>query len=462
MAPPADVDAFLGTVQAHAAFFDPSKPIVVARAPGRLDLMGGIADYSGSLVLQWPIAAAAFAAAQWSDDAAPAVTVRTTDAAAAHGATEVTAALGEVIGDYASVRAGFAADPARRWAAYVAGALTVLARERWISFDRGVRFLIASDVPAGKGVSSSAAIEVAAMHALCGLIGPDALPGFDAREMALLCQMVENHVVGAPCGVMDQMTAASGEAGSLLALLCQPAEVRPTVPLPDELEVFGLDSGIRHAVTGADYASVRVGAFMGLRIITELAGAPPANGYLANVTPGEWAARFRGRVPEQMTGAEFLDAYGGFADTATSIERGRVYAVRQPTAHPIHEHDRVQRFRALLLERSMTGDAPAALGALMFESHESYSACGLGSEGTDALVALVRDAGPARGLFGAKITGGGSGGTVAVLARRGSRAAVEELAARYGTTTGRPAVVISGSSDGAWRAGTLRIQPPRG
>ena len=62
----------------------------------------------------------------------------------------------------------------------------------------------------------------------------------------------------------------------------------------------------------------------------------------------------------------------------------------------------------------------------MYESHASYSACGLGSDGTDRLVQLVREAGPAAGLYGAKITGGGSGGTVAVLAAPGRRAAIDE------------------------------------
>ena len=73
----------------------------------------------------------------------------------------------------------------------------------------------------------------------------------------------------------------------------------------------------------------------------------------------------------------------------------------------------------------------------MYESHASYSACGLGSDGTDRLVALAREAGVARGIYGAKITGGGSGGTVAVLADAGARDTVRDIARRYGAETGR-------------------------
>jgi galactokinase len=89
------------------------------------------------------------------------------------------------------------------------------------------------------------------------------------------------------------------------------------------------------------------------------------------------------------------------------------------------------------------------LGELMYASHASYSACGLGSDGTDRLAALVREAGPSLGLYGAKITGGGSGGTVAILAERGKQRAVGVLADRYSRESRRAASVFVGSSDGS-------------
>ena len=150
-----------------------------------------------------------------------------------------------------------------------------------------------------------------------------------------------------------------------------------------------------------------------------------------------------------MTGRDFVARYGGSTDEATSIEADRTYAVRAATEHPILEHDRVRRFRALLADGATTDEARVSLGQLMYESHASYSACGLGSDGTDRLVELVREAGPAGGLYGAKITGGGSGGTVAVLAAPGRRAAIDEIARRYQQETGRAATVFDGSSSGA-------------
>ena len=96
----------------------------------------------------------------------------------------------------------------------------------------------------------------------------------EPRDLALLCQTAENLVAGAPCGVMDQMTCVFGDEHALLALLCQPAELQAPVPVPDDIELWGLDSGERHAVGGSDYGAVRTGAFMGLRILSEHTAVP--------------------------------------------------------------------------------------------------------------------------------------------------------------------------------------------
>lgn len=467
-----DVARFIELINEQDDFFVSAKPITVARAPGRLDLMGGIADYSGALVLQLPLTVATLAAVQLIDE--PECTIRSNTAVGIGSEPLVTIPMealmpsGEPL-SYAAAHTLLTSDDAQSWASYVAGVLLVLQHERGVHFPGGLRILLDSAVPPGKGVSSSAALEVATMRAVCGALDIT----LDGRELALLCQKVENLVVGAPCGIMDQMTSACGEQDRLLALLCQPAELQPAVALPAELEVWGIDSGIRHVVSGADYGSVRVGAFMGYRIIAEKAGLavrmlddtrvtvddPHWHGYLANIQPSVWETYYRAEVPEAINGAEFVQRYGGSTDTVTRIEQGRSYAVRQPTAHPIYEHHRVQLFRQLLQQRPLTNDVCILLGELMYQSHASYSACGLGSDGTDRLVELVRAAGPEVGLYGAKITGGGGGGTVAVLAKQGTREVVERIADQYAAETGRAAMVMGGSSPGAVAHDVLHLQP---
>lgn len=456
----ADAAAFLETVRAldmgaeaeARGLFRRDAPVVVARAPGRLDVMGGIADYSGSLVLQLPLREATFAAVQRQKPRTiDIVSLLAPGESRSISASVPLAALEEDgrPAAYETARSFFARDPRRHWAAYVAGAFLVLARERGAAFAEGARILVSSSVPGGKGVSSSAALEVAAMKAIAGAFGLDV----SGRELALLCQRVENLVVGAPCGVMDQMTAACGQEGRLLALLCQPAELREPVAIPGDVALYGIDSGLRHAVTGADYGAVRVATFMGARILAE--GGLDLRGALANVDASEFDHRWAALLPERLGGAAFLERYGGTGDTVTAVDPDREYAVRVATAHPIHEHARVRAF-ADLLRAPASPRRRQLLGALMCGSHESYSACGLGSPGTDRLVELAA-AEPA--LHGAKITGGGSGGTVAVLADAGAEGAeaVARVAARYRSETGHAAYVFTGSSPGADAFGSVVV-----
>jgi galactokinase len=453
--------------------FTPGSEVVIARAPGRLDVMGGIADYSGARVLQWPIREATLAAVQpAAERTLRIVSLSGTAMARSCDVPLDVLAPGGTPVSHERARAWFAADPDRHWAAYAAGTWVLLARERRLPLTTGARVLVTSSVPEGKGVSSSAALEAAVMLAGARAAGVDLAP----RDAALLCQRIENLVVGAPCGVMDQMASICGEAGRFMALLCQPAEFEGTVPLPDGLAVWGIDSGIRHAVSGADYGSVRIGTFMGYRVLAAAAGLraepgdreghvriddPRWRGYLANVTPDEFDA-YASRIPARMRGADFLAHYGGTTDPVTRVDPEMTYAVRVPARHPVAEHARVTRWRDRLVDLAGRGDADPdvvgpGLGGLMYESHASYSACGLGSSGTDDLVALAREAGPARGVYGAKITGGGSGGTVALLTRADAAATVEEIAARYADRSGRSTYVFSGSSPGAAVFGTLSL-----
>jgi L-arabinokinase len=450
--------------------FDADAPLFVARAPGRLDVMGGIADYSGSLVLELPLACATTAIVQPRRDATiELVSLR------AGAVDRVSLPLGDLVSgalrDTETLAAWFAERPHDRWASYVVGVVhACIARGvAPVATDGGgFRMLIESDVPEGKGVSSSAALEVACLAAIAARYGAS----LGGEVIATSAQWAENHVAGAPCGIMDQMTSACGRRDRLLRLRCQPDVVEGHVPVPDGFRFYGIDSGIRHAVTGADYGTVRTAAFMGYRMIAELAGFevsvdgvrarvddPRWHGYLANITPEELAARFEPSLPEQMGGAEFLARFGGTTDVVTTVRADGVYPVRQATSHPVRENARVSRFADLLgaLEGGTTEETAREMGALMYASHESYGACGLGSDGTDRLVALVREAGPERGLFGAKITGGGSGGTVAVFATDEAEPLVREIASRYERETGRKAELFLRSGPGAAEVGVVQL-----
>jgi L-arabinokinase len=378
--------------------------------------------------------------------------------------TDLVTANGEAI-EYSIARQIFIERNAH-WAAYVAGAFLALIREKGYRFNRGARMLISSNVPEGKGVSSSAALEVATMTAIAKSYGIE----LSQTEIALLCQRVENLVAGAPCGIMDQMTSSCGEQDRLLELLCQPSQFIGTLALPGELEVWGIDSGVRHSVGGSDYKTVRTAAFMGYRMIAEIAGLKVMrigggmvnvidslwNGYLANITPIEFEENYLQHLPFRMTGSDFLKRYEGISDSVTHVEDSVEYPIRAATAHPIYENHRVNQFAAILKQWSGLDQAPK-LGDLMLESHQSYTDCGLGSERTDLIIELVKEDRQSS-LFGGRITGGGSGGTVAVLGKRGATESLTRLIEKFERATGYRPLVLSGSSTGAAGFDHLRLR----
>src|SRR5213595_4214439 len=310
-------------------FFSSSSPLYIARAPGRLDVMGGIADYSGARVLELPLECSTAALLQRQATARCDLATRR-----AGGWQFFSADLPPLVerdgalSTAAALAAWFAGRESDRWASYVMG-IVQLCLQRAVREGRGrtpgLRLLIDSTVPEGRGVASSAALEVAAGAAVAAGCGSP----MTATELAAACQAVENHVVGAPCGIMDQMTSACGQRDRLLRLRCQPGTIEGYVDIPDGYRCYGIDSGISHAVAGADYGTVRTAAFMGYRMIAAAAGLravpdgsrvrvddPRWGGYLANLTGPELSAVSE-VLPEEMSGAEFLERYDGLTDTAT-------------------------------------------------------------------------------------------------------------------------------------------------
>ncbi|KAF8772151.1 hypothetical protein HU200_006149 [Digitaria exilis] len=499
---------------AASVLFDWEKEIYIVRAPGRLDVMGGIADYSGSLVLQMPLREACHVAVQrnhpskqkiWKHTQArrlenaglaPVIQIVSFGSELSNRAPTFDMDLSDFMDggkpiSYLKAREFFCQNPSQKWAAYVAGTILVLMTELGVQFTDSMSILVSSAVPEGKGLSSSASVEVATMSAIAAAYGLHIAP----RDLALLCQKVENHVVGAPCGVMDQMASACGEANKLLAMICQPAEVKELVSIPTHMRFWGLDSGIRHSVGGGDYGSVRVGTYMGRKMIKcaaldlvseSLTSEAPVqsdykqNGmgllkseaaleYLCNLPPHRYEAAYAKDIPEVISGDAFLEKYGDHNDTVTVIDPKRSYNVKAPTRHPIYENFRVETFKTLLAAAT-TDEQLSALGELMYQCHNSYSVCGLGSDGTDRLVDLVQEMqhrtipeGGSPSLFGAKITGGGSGGTVCVIGKNCARSSEEiaEIQQRYKAATGYLPILFDGSSPGAAKFGYLKIRRRR-
>jgi L-arabinokinase len=437
--------------------FQSGSDIYLVRAPARLDVMGGIADYSGAVVLQYPLDRAIVLGLQRRQDRRIAIRslgLEQEGLSPDYQTSLDSLFIGGQVRSYESLQAQMKRDPRTGWAAYIVGVFQVLLKEGVVvDFPSGATIGVASTIPMGAGIGSSGALEAATMAALAVAYGLK----LNGLEMARLCQMAENRVVGAPCGIMDQVASLLGQQGELLALECQPHTLLGSLVLPAGFCTVGLDSGVKHSVGGSRYTDTRIGAFMGHKIIRQYLLSQghredPYNGYLCNITPQQYNRAFRQLLPKSISGAEFLARFGETIDPVTAIDPAKTYRPRSRAEHPIYENARVKRFMELV-EQAQRGEPSAAMveaGRLTYASHWSYGKrCGMGAAETDLIVRLVREAGPRKGLYGAKITGGGSGGTVAILAKEDSWDAIEEIAQRYGEEVGHRPELFRGSSPGA-------------
>jgi galactokinase len=450
-------------------FFSQGIPVLIGRAPGRLDLMGGNVDYTGGIVFQATIREATWAAVQLRGDNQ---IVFWNPQMQAWGWKERVEFDYAALRDESAVRSLVNQSLNMRWTAYVLGIFYFLRNCYPEQVKTGANVYIESEVPLNKGVSSSAAVEVAVMRPAAAAYGID----LNGVQLAEACQWVENVIAESACGIMDQAASVLGDEGHVLPLLCQPCLPLPLVKLSESLQCWAVDSGVSHAVTGIEYEAARAATFMGFKMICDWehleltldeSGRIPRyveskfNGYVSNITPSLFRSRYENKLPTMLSGADFLTKSKTHCDPFTTVRPEVNYRVRACTRYAIEENQRIQLFIELARDaqgRSAEG-AFQLMGDLMFQSHWSYTECGLGNEATDLLVEIVREEGAKNGLYGAKVTGGGAGGTVAVLGRKGSDKSFRRVVQRYAEARSYEPYVFEGSSMGSDRFGLRTLEP---
>jgi len=444
-----------------AGFFN-SGEIWVGRVPARLDVMGGIADYSGANVCEAVLGRGMLMALQPRTDRT--LRIRTIQQGRRSLPVETRIPLdyftsGEGLTGYSDIRELCQANPLAGWVAYIGGSIFTLLKEESIALPYGFSLLLLSAVPMNVGIGSSAAVEIGTLSCLNAYLGLD----LSAERLARLGQMAENHVVGAPCGIMDQTAITSGREGRLTHILCRPGKVMGDVLIPEGTGFFGINSMVRHSVAGNPYSDTRIGAFMGRRIINHLrekTGRAPID-YLTELSVAEFESQYAPSIPEELVGSEFVAQHRTHDDPVTTIQPDATYRVLGPTRHPIHENERVLKFMDALRAADAGDEASLkAAGELMYAAHESYrDNCQLSVPEVDFLVEAVRKRGASSGLFGAKITGGGTGGTVAIFGRLDAlRRHVPEIAEEYSRRIGMLPDIFEGTSPGALEFGARRYR----
>ncbi|MEV7795563.1 galactokinase [Streptomyces sp. NPDC087512] len=330
-----------------------ADPHGVWAAPGRVNLIGEHTDYNDGFVMPFALPHTAVAAVSRRDDGV----LRLHSADIGQGVTELRVA-------------DLAPGTDTSWTAYPAGVVWAL-REAGHEIT-GADVHLASTVPSGAGLSSSAALEVVVALALNDLHDL----GLDGRRLARLCQRAENVYVGAPVGIMDQTASACCEAGHALFLDTRDLSQRriPFDLAAEGMRLLVVDTRVEHSHSAGEYGRRRAGCEKGAALL------------------GVDALR---DVPY-----EELDA---------ALERlGDEEEVRRLVRHVVTEDRRVERVVSLL----EAGDL-RAIGPVLVEGHVSLrDDFRVSCPELDLVVDTATDA----GALGARMTGGGFGGSAIVLA----------------------------------------------
>jgi galactokinase len=370
------------------------KPAHIARAPGRVNLLGEHVDYNDGFVL-------------------PAAIDRATYIAFAPADRDQTTLLAVDLNQKASFSARTIPTKTQtdssllpEWALYPAGVMWALQKETLST--PAMNAVYSSDVPRGSGLSSSASVELAFITAWQTL-GNWTLP---AMQRALLGQKAENQYVGVNCGIMDQFASACGVENHLLLLDCRSLEWK-TIPLPDDVAIVIADTMVRRKLTSGEYNKRRAACEEAVRL---LQNDLPEIKSLRDVRPEDFN-RFAVNLPDEVS------------------KRAR---------HVVEEIERTNQAEALLESRNIQ-----RFGELMNECHVSLR--DLYEVSCPELDVMVRIAQSLDGCYGARLTGAGFGGcTVNLVAKEEANKFARSLADGYQVETGyQPEIYITHASNGA-------------
>ena len=446
--------------------------VIVTQAPARLDIMGGVADYCGANVFEMTLDRTAIAACQAREDRnLCAITLRAGSQFKPNFHLSIdNFYTNGTLKTYTQMQEHFNQEPNTAWASYILGAFYVLLKEKKIDqLPHGATLIIKSDIPIGGGIASSAAVEVATLMAINQLYKLE----LGALEIARLAQIVENRVAGAPCGIMDQVTVAAGTSTKILSILCQPDKILESVACPSNVRFIGIYTKVRRSTSSTAYIDTRIGAFMGLTILkdafksstdksneTHNISEALADNYLCNISVSELRQQCEHLLPEEILGEEFLEKYGETVDTATQVEPEKRYPVKSRVEHMVYENARTSQFITMIKNAGSDQEHIQAYlreaGKLMYESNASYrDLAGLGSPEVDGLVSIAEKIGEQGGIYGAKITGGGGGGTVALLCYGNIENSLTQVLAAYKLAWGIDAELIRGNAAGAYEFGHI-------
>jgi L-arabinokinase len=442
--------------------FEKSGEVVITRAPAQMDVMGGTVDYFGASVLGCTLGRGAVIGCQARADRQ--LRVYSFEMAMEGNSPGVVSSIDEFymngeLQSYEQIRQSLTANSRRAWAAHVLGVFFALLKEKVVNqLPHGAAIVIKSNIPIGAGVGASVAIQTATLTAANYLYRLN----LTAPEVASIARIVAEKIIRTPQCSVNAFAAAMGRRDEALLVVSQPERKFEAIGLPPHTKIIGIYSKVKLEALNSAYGDARTTALMGLAILRkELELAESVD--LRRLSLEDFRRRCRPVLPVRMRGEQFLDLYGDAADTVAQVEPKKVYHIRSRVEHVVHEQARVQRFIECLKNASADvencREHLTNAGKLMYASNWSYRfRAGLGAPEIDQLVRSMRKIGRRGGFYGAKITDGGRGGTIAVLCHGEVSNSLVQIFAAYKLAWGLDGEALPGSSPGAAEFGPVLLK----
>ncbi len=432
----------------------------LARAPACFDVIGGIAEYSGAGIVTAPIACGVAVTVRLRDDKK--ITLHRIGESSLKTPEPISFDLewlaGRSVGEFADAITG---DVSLRAAA--GAVLAIFAGGKMGDGVSGATIVVDVQHPFLVDAGTTASSALATTMALVRAWGMH----FDPNECAQLAMRAENEVVGFPCGDGPALSALYARRDCLTQIDCQTKTAPQHWTLPEGITLIGIDCGHRHDDADEKYARARTTAFMGRMAVDRILKATDLDGHdwqglLARVRVADYSSHLKDHLPMRTRGADFIGCFGPTADRLTCIDPDAYYRIRSRTEHHIHEGGRTRDF-ATQIALSARPDGRASMikaGKIMRRSHWSYGQrCALGSVETDRLASLLRKNDTKDGVYGARVSGHGSGGLVVVLMEAGdeARQKLNGVLSEYDEFSGQTATIHEGTSHGALEFGVHEV-----
>ncbi len=460
---PIDIQEYKKNIRLwFGGMFVPGREIHISRAPASQDIMGGTFDYAGSVAVGGTLEQAVIAGVQKRLDLRILLKYNDFESKAGQHIIEYQLDKFYSNGQLKSpdvISKEIQSQIKLPWASQVLEMLPVmLSNNTPQKFQNGITICIKSNIPQNGGIGSNGAMKTAVLQAIKSAFNLS----LDAFQIATLAK-----VNGMNAGsIMETASPVMGKKDKLLAMRCQPLELLKMITLPHSVQFLSIDTKYRQEACDLLLLKSRVSAFIGQEIIfshLEKQQKPnPYKGYLCNITPSEWEETFKQIVPEQISGKDFMETYDSHQDMAELIDPDTLYPVREHTAFPIYENDRVLQFIKAFdsINSGHTKEALMDAGDLLFESHDSFrNLYDLGSEKTDYVISLIKEMGPANGFYGARLTSESCGGTVLILTENQNvDETIENLAAKFLDKFQVKPILYKNSSQGALEFGSLTVK----